>query len=188
MVFWIIISFMFLSAMLMTGHLLNKVVLQPVWLCIWSLPWLGFLLKVRVTEMDKGLVNTLQLGDLPVFRWSRSVVPGTWSVDRINGRYRLNRIGTDGLTVHYPWRLNYQPLFLTPDKQISDINGREMNENSDAVVSPLLPACCMCVKSKGQAPVKCRCHIQMSLSRDGLVRLNVVICIPATACVRFVQF
>lgn len=66
MVFWIIISFMFLSAMLMTGHLLNKVVLQPVWLCIWSLPWLGFLLKVRVTEMDKGLVNTLQLGDLPV--------------------------------------------------------------------------------------------------------------------------
>ena len=62
MVFWIIISFMFLSAMLMTGHLLNKVVLQPVWLCIWSLPWLGFLLKVRVTEMDKGLVNTLQLG------------------------------------------------------------------------------------------------------------------------------
>lgn len=33
MVFWIIISFMFLSAMLMTGHLLNKVVLQPVWLC-----------------------------------------------------------------------------------------------------------------------------------------------------------
>ncbi|TRS62245.1 hypothetical protein, partial [Salmonella enterica] len=101
MVFWIIISFMFLSAMFMTGHLLNKVVLQPVWLCIWSLPWLGFLLKVRVTEMDKGLVNTLQLGDLPVFRWSRSVVPGTWSVDRINGRYRLNRIGTDGLTVHY---------------------------------------------------------------------------------------
>ena len=78
-----------------------------------------------MTEMDKGLVNTLQLGDLPVFRWSRSVVPGTWSVDRINGRYRLNRIGTDGLTVHYPWRLNYQPLFPTPDKQISDINGRE---------------------------------------------------------------
>lgn len=34
MVFWIIISFMFLSAMFMTGHLLNKVVLQPVWLCI----------------------------------------------------------------------------------------------------------------------------------------------------------
>nr|UGK56224.1 hypothetical protein [Escherichia coli] len=59
--------YVFLSAMFMTGHLLNKVVLQPVWLCIWSLPRLGFLLKVRVTEMDKGLVNTLQLGDLPVF-------------------------------------------------------------------------------------------------------------------------
>lgn len=116
---------MLLSAMLMTGHLLNKVVLQPVWLCIWSSPWLGFMLKVRVTEMDKGLVNTLQFGGLPVFRWTRPVVPGTWSVDRINGRYRLNRIGPDGLTVHYPWRLHYQPLFLTPDNQISDINGRE---------------------------------------------------------------
>lgn len=87
------------------------------------LSWLCFLLKVRVTEIDKGLVNTLQLGGLPVCRWSRPVVPGIWSVDRMNGRYRLNRIGTDGLTVHYPWRLHYQPLFLTPDNQISDING-----------------------------------------------------------------
>ncbi|CAM6938074.1 MULTISPECIES: hypothetical protein [Escherichia] len=125
MVFWMIISFMLLSAMLMTGHLLNKVVLPPVWLFIWCSPWLCFLLKVRVTELDKGLVNTLQLGGLPVWRWSRPVVPGIWSVDRMNGRYRLNRIGTDGLTVHYPWRLYYQPLFLSPDNQISDINGRE---------------------------------------------------------------
>jgi hypothetical protein len=101
----------------------KQVCLTPVWLFIWCSPWLCFLLKVRVTEIDKGLVNTLQLGGLPVCRWSRPVVPGIWSVDRMNGRYRLNRIGTDGLTVHYPWRLHYQPLFLTPDNQISDING-----------------------------------------------------------------
>lgn len=82
MVFWMIISFMLLSAMLMTGHLLNKVVLPPVWLFIWCSPWLCFLLKVRVTELDKGLVNTLQLGGLPVWRWSRPVVPGIWSVER----------------------------------------------------------------------------------------------------------
>lgn len=125
MLFWIIISLMLLFAMLMTGHLLNKVVLQPVWLCIWLSPWLCFLLKVRVTEMDKGLMNTLQFGGLPVFRWSSPVMPGTWSVDTINGRYRLNWIGTDGSTKHYPWRLHYLPLFLTPDKQISGMNGRE---------------------------------------------------------------
>jgi len=123
MLFWMIISFMLLSAMLMTGHLLNKVVLQPAWLIIWCSPWFGFLLKVRVTEMDKGLVHTFQLGSLQVYRWSRPVGPGIWSVDRINGRYRLNRIGTDDFTVHYPWRLHYQPLFLAPENQITDING-----------------------------------------------------------------
>lgn len=58
-----------------------------------------------------------------------------------------------------------------------------MNENSDAVVSAAT-SCLLYVREiERSGPVKCRCHIQMSLSRDGLVRLNVVICIPATACV-----
>ena len=41
-----------------------------------------------------------------------------------------------------------------------------MNENSDAVVSAAT-SCLLYVREiEGQAPVKCRCHIQMSLSRD----------------------
>ncbi|MGV7963779.1 hypothetical protein QPK13_22760 [Photorhabdus tasmaniensis] len=123
MVFWMVISFLMLSAMMMTGHLLDKVVLPPAWLAIWCSPWFGFLLKVRATEQDKVLVHSLHFGGLSVYRWTRQVAPGNWSVDVVNGRYRLNRIATVGNIVHYPWRLNYLPLFLTPDNRTTDIEG-----------------------------------------------------------------
>lgn len=114
LVLWAIISFLLFSALMMTGHLLGKSILPPAWVLIWLSPLPGFVLKIRVMELNTALVNTVYLGGTRIFRWYCPVEPGVWSVDRINGRYRLNRITTTGRTVHYLWRPRDVPLFLVP--------------------------------------------------------------------------
>jgi hypothetical protein len=81
-----------LSALLMTDHLLNKVILPPTWLLIWFSPMLGFLIKVRVVETQHFPEHDLCVAGFSFYRWKRLVSPGLWSVDCINGRFRLNRI------------------------------------------------------------------------------------------------
>ena len=114
MALWLTISFLMLSALLMTDHLLNKVILPPTWLLIWFSPMLGFLIKVRVVETQHFLEHDLCVAGFSFYRWKRLVSPGLWSVDCINGRFRLNRITQVGKTIHYPWRLHYNPLFMSP--------------------------------------------------------------------------
>ncbi|MGB3251675.1 hypothetical protein [Buttiauxella gaviniae] len=111
---WILVSFLMLSAMMLTGYLLESTVLPPGWLAIWCVPLLACTFKVRVVELNNVLKHTIHLGGIHLFHWHTCVKPGLWSVDRINGRYRLNRITLQGDTVHYPWRLQYMPVFLEP--------------------------------------------------------------------------
>ena len=51
----------------------------------------GVLIKVRVVETQhfRSMTSVLQVS---LYRWKRLVSPGLWSVDCINGRFRLNRI------------------------------------------------------------------------------------------------
>ncbi|HBY5597140.1 TPA: hypothetical protein MIY29_29985, partial [Klebsiella pneumoniae] len=81
---------------------------------IWFSPMLGFLIKVRVVETQHFLEHDLCVAGFSFYRWKRLVSPGLWSVDCINGRFRLNRITQVGKTIHYPWRLHYHPLFMSP--------------------------------------------------------------------------
>ncbi len=53
---------------------------------------LGFLIKVRVVETQHFLEHDLCVAGFSFYRWKRLVSPGLWSVDCINGRFRLNRI------------------------------------------------------------------------------------------------
>ncbi|WP_235625729.1 MULTISPECIES: hypothetical protein [Enterobacteriaceae] len=74
----------------------------------------GVLIKVRVVETQHFLEHDLCVAGFSFYRWKRLVSPGLWSVDCINGRFRLNRITQVGKTIHYPWRLHYHPLFMSP--------------------------------------------------------------------------
>lgn len=135
MALWTIISFLMLSAMLMTGHLLDRVILPPVWLLIWFSPILFFILKIRVTEMDSVMVHTVLLGGITVYKWKRAVQPGIWSVDTVNGRFRLNRITHAGKTVHFPWRLSYHPLFIS-SVEVIPMSGCARSDKQDKLCCP----------------------------------------------------
>lgn len=115
MVLWTGISFIQLFGLLMTSYLLGHSILPPVWLLIWLSPLPGFMVKVRAVELDSMLVQSFYLAGINIFTRRVPLMPGTWSVDRVNGRYRLNRITQDGHTVHYPYRPCQLPLFLTPE-------------------------------------------------------------------------
>jgi hypothetical protein len=115
MLLWAGVSFIQLSGLLMTSYLLGHSILPPVWLLIWVSPLLGYLIKVRAIELNNTLVQSFYLAGTKAFSRKIPLPPGSWSVDRVNGRYRLNRIMLDGKTLHYPYRPLQLPLFLTPE-------------------------------------------------------------------------
>ncbi|KOY62854.1 hypothetical protein EAE89_05680 [Photorhabdus heterorhabditis] len=114
LVLWGMASFTLLSALMLTRHLIG-INLPYEWFLLWLFPPVLIGIKCRLTEQGSYLYHSVHWFSLRLFSYKTAVLDGYWSVDRVGGRYRMNRITRAGKIIHYPWRTREIPLFMPPN-------------------------------------------------------------------------
>ncbi len=109
---WAITAFLLLNASLMSGWLLGHMTLPLSWFLLWLAPLAPGGVKYRLSEISDRLEHQLLWFGCNVVSWKSDLPDGVWSVDRVAGRYRLNRILSNGRTHHYLCRTADVPVFL----------------------------------------------------------------------------
>jgi len=112
LILWAISAILLLNAALMSCWLLGHLTLPLSWFLLWLAPLAPGGVKYRLSEINGPLEHQLLWFGCNVVRWHSDLPDGLWSVDRVAGRYRLNRILNNGRIKHYLCRTADVPVFL----------------------------------------------------------------------------